>query len=233
MTDALRVPVSQIRDEGCDAKTFRLDLPPGLRLDFRPGQFVMVGFPGEEKKRAFSVGSSPLAEGYIEITATKGPDLSARLFELEGGETLECLPPQGKFTFSDEDRIAVFISEGVGITPLCSMVRYTLDKGLPTRLALFYAERRPSCLLFSRELEDFAKQEVLVHTSVAEVPEGEIWDGPVGPITFKDIRSQVPDYKQAAYYICGRNKVVDAITGPLQKAKVAPEQIHAEKWGDW
>ncbi len=157
------------------------------------------------------------------------------MFALKGGETLLISPPQGTWQFRDEDRNAVLLTVDAGLAPLRSIIRYVLDKGLPNKLALFYGVKKPSCILYRQELEDFAHQGIVVHTTLtdaAALPEDELWDGPTGPITVKDIRRKVKDFKSAVYYPCGPNRFVDAIQTDLLKAGVDKNAILASKWGD-
>lgn len=233
----LRVTVSKIIDEGGGVRTFRLDLPEGRTFEFRAGQFVRVAFPNApDVGRIYSLASSPLEKSSIEITLGRVGEFSERLLRLEGGEELLISEAQGNWHFHDDDRNAVLISVNTGIAPLKSMIKYVLDKGLPIKLSLFYAERRPSTILYKKELDEFGVQGVEIHTTLTEtdrVAEDGMWEGPTGPITIKDIRKKVKDFKSAAYYVCGPNKFIDDISAALQKAGVPEESIRGSKWGDF
>ncbi|MFH1725567.1 MAG: FAD-binding oxidoreductase [Elusimicrobiota bacterium] len=230
--------VSQIIQEGRDSKTFRLELPEGASFDFRPGQFVRVAFPEEpEARRPYAIGSSPLEKGFVEITLERlGLGSPTRdIFDLRGGETLRVHGPYGDWQYRDEDRHAVLISSDTGITPLRSMIRYVLDKGLPNRVALFYAARTPSRIIFRRELEDFARNGIQVHVTITE-PGGmladELWDGPTGPITVPAIRMSVPGFREATYYLSGSGRDIEKLRDRLAKAGVARERILYENHGE-
>lgn len=233
----LDVSISQIADEGCDVKTFRLALAEGADFSFRPGQFVLVSFPDDpDDRRPFSIASSPLASGYIEIAVGRHGRLAEKLFALSGGEKLLITRAQGVWQFNDEHKHAVLVSAGAGIAPLRSMIRYVLDKGLPNKLALFYSERKPSCILYRQELKEFEEQGVSVFTKVAETEapeEGEPWDGPTGELSGKDIRAGLKDPKSAVYYICGPNKFVGGISADLEKSGIPADAIKPSKWGDF
>lgn len=204
-----------------------------------PGQFVLVSFPGEpELRRAYSLGSSPLERGALEITAARAPGIfTERLFRLSGGETLDVTGPQGRWVYRDEMRRAVLICEGVGVVPLRAMIRYALDKGLPNKLWLFYAERSPGCVLFKRDLEEFAGRGVEIHLTMVSPREswGEdaYWDGPTGPWTAAAIRRRVPDFADCEFLLCGPNRLVDALREELHGAGIAHERVRGEKWGDY
>ena len=197
----------------------------------------MIAFPDDEDtRRPYSIASSPLDTGYVEFSVGDYGRFAQRLFKLNGGETLLVSQAQGAWTLREDDRNAAFISVSAGLAPLRSMIRHVLAKGLPTKMTLFYEESKPSCILYKNELEHFERQGVEVHTTLTEtedLPEGEIWDGPTGPIRIKDIRKKVKDFKTASYYVCGPNEFVDAIRSGLLKAGVGPDLIRASKWGDF
>jgi NAD(P)H-flavin reductase len=105
--------VSKIIDEGCDAKTFRLEFAGGEGLDFAPGQCVRVAIPGESSiERLCPITSSPIEKGYLEFTACREP----RFFELKGGETLRVTGPDGERFYRDDIKHAVLVCAGAGIS---------------------------------------------------------------------------------------------------------------------
>jgi len=71
----IKVKVSEIRCETGNVKTFKLILAEG-EIVFTPGQFVMLyaKIDGEEVGRAYSIASSPLDKGSIELTIELTPD---------------------------------------------------------------------------------------------------------------------------------------------------------------
>jgi len=233
----LPVTVSQIVDEGSEARTFRLAIPEGDAFSFRPGQFVVAALPGRpDERRPYSISSSPLETEFIEITVGRSGGVGTRLFALEGGETLLISGPQGAWQFRDEDRSAVLLCANIGLAPLRSMIRYVLDKGLPNNLALLYAVKKPSCVLYRQELKDFARQGVKVHVTLTDadvLSMDEPWDGAKGPIALKDIRRIVKDYKSSVYYLCGPQQFVDAWANDLCKAGIDADAVLASGWGEF
>lgn len=235
----LLATVSRIRDETPTTKSFRLELPQDASFIFEPGQFVQIGLPdAPEKTCAFSIVSSPLETGFIEITVQAHEDLSRRLCALKGGETLLVAPPQGKWRFLQEDKHAAFVARGAAIAPFRSMIRYALAKGLPNRLDLFYEAPTPAEIPYRRELLEFADQGIGIHLSLTQ-PESLAtddeapWEGETGPWTLPMIRKRLPDFKNTAFYFCGSGRQIDALVGKLLKSGVPEERIRSEKWGDY
>src|SRR4029077_921745 len=92
--------LQQIIPQTPDTQTLRL----GISLDFKPGQAVAVVFPGDPKKRYYSISSSPTETGHIDITvkAERGTPLFAQLFSLEPGTKLEVSAPMGSFLLPEK-----------------------------------------------------------------------------------------------------------------------------------
>jgi len=228
------VTVSQILEETPEVKTLRLDLPEGSDFRFRPGQSVRLG-PADAANphRHYAIASSPLEASYLEVAVERPGSGTGSLFSLRGGDPLVLSGPFGSWSFRDEDRLAILICSGAAIAPLRSIIRYVLDKGLPSRLALFYSAAAPSRIVFRRELEQFSARGVLVHTTITEpsFPEEEgLWEGPTGPLKAAAIRRAVPDYLDAVYYLCGPSAMLTRLRPQLRAIGVPDESVRAETW---
>jgi NAD(P)H-flavin reductase len=56
-----------------DTKTVKLQWPEGYDVDFKTGQFITVYFPDSTAyKRAYSLSSSALDRGFLEVTQNVG-----------------------------------------------------------------------------------------------------------------------------------------------------------------
>lgn len=230
--------VSRIVSEGEDARLLRLELPEDAGFSWRPGQFVSVSLPGSElAPRHYSIANPPQDAGAVEILFERRGPLAEALFRLQGGESVSVGPPVGKWTYRDEDRRAVLVSGGTGVTPLRAIIRYVLEKGLPNKLDLFYHDRTPGRLLFRRELEEAAERGVGVHLAVTEPEglweEGRWWDGPRGPVTAERILAAVGPVEGLAVYMCGGGRLIDSLKPGLRKAGVPEDAFRVEKWGDY
>jgi ferredoxin/flavodoxin---NADP+ reductase len=109
-------------------------------LQFRAGQRIIVGLPGDLDQREYSVYSGE-NDDYLEILVRKSKDgnVSAKLKQCVPGQSLEVNGPFGSFGIETYDRYSrklVFIATGTGISPFHSMVRsypgidYTLLHGV-------------------------------------------------------------------------------------------------------
>ncbi|MBI4055789.1 MAG: hypothetical protein HY402_06660 [Elusimicrobia bacterium] len=233
-----KVRVSRILQETPSVRTFRLAFPAGTDFSFIPGQFVMLHFPDDPKlARSYSIASSPLQKGYLDVALNEVGRFTKRLFQLRGGEELIARGPLGKFIYKEDIPHAVTISGGTGSTPFMSFLRYVADRGLPNRVTFLYSAKTPDEIIYRSELEELSRRPnfriYFTITRPREMPPGESWSGPTGRINMDVIRGQVPDFSEAVYFFCGPGALIHDLSAALSANHVRKENIRFEKWGDY
>lgn len=222
--------VLRVVEECAGVRTLAVSVPSDF--SFLPGMWVMLHFPDAPKPaRAYSISSSPYEKGRIELTMNRVGPLTERLFTLKGGESLELKGPYGKWVYRDEDRRAVFISGGTGLTPFRSMCRYVLEKRLPNKLTILYSAKTPDAVLYRRDLARFGAAGIKVYVTITR-PEADE-PGPTGRLDIRTLRREVEGFSDSAYYLCGPISLVEGLTAALAQAGIPRERIHYEKWGDY
>ena len=218
--------VSSIRVETPRAKSFRLTLPewrPHL-----PGQYYTLRLTapdGYQAVRSYSVASSPLDEGEIELTVDclMDGEVSPFLHDVvEVGDELEVRGPLTEyFTWAGQSP-ALLIGGGSGIVPLMAMLRHQRRAVPDARIRLLYSVRSPDDVFYRDEL---GAETILTFTR--RTPEG--WDGAVGRIDSDMIRPLAsPD---GIAYICGPHGFVESATTLVMDAGYDPERIRTERFG--
>ena len=96
-------------------------------IDFKPGQHLVVGFPGSEKAREYSIYNGNRDE-FLEILIREVADgkVSSMLRNAIPGGTLEVNGPYGFFLSNiipPPDNSLLFIASGTGIAPFHSFVQ--------------------------------------------------------------------------------------------------------------
>jgi len=186
-------------------------------LEFKPGQYIVVGLPGSREKREYSIYSSAVLP-YLEILIKEVDtgDVSKKLKRLIPGETVEIEGPFGYFVL-DGHKIAtndfLFIASGTGISPFHSFVasypqlNYTLLHGVRTQNEGY-------------EKDDYDINHHILCTSREDKGNfhGRVTDyikkHPVDPLTL--------------CYLCGNSEMVDDAYRILEKQGVPPAHLHAE-----
>ncbi len=203
-------------------KTFRF-ATHGEQVSYEAGQYLYVNIRigGREATHHFTISSSPtetLMSGYLEFTKKiTTSDYSQALDKMEPGSWAKLRGPEGRFTLSRGGHKLAFLSGGIGITPLRSMLRYIADKQLDRDVVLIYGNDKWENIAFREELDDiaesFGKIRVEYVLSGPEVPAG--WKGRRGYITRHIVTELVPDYTERTFYVSGPPKMVLGLEGQL------------------
>lgn len=178
-------------------KLFTIELPDGISLHHRPGQFVEVSLPGIGEA-PISIASSPSrTNGTFELCIRRMGLVTHALHQSAPGDPLGIRGPfgQGLPVESFYGKDLLLAPGGLGLAPLRSLIQYVCDyRSQFGRVLILYGARNPAELLFMDELLEWeARSDVELHITVDRPAEG--WDGNVGVITtlFPKIQVYAPN----------------------------------------
>jgi len=231
------MPVTKVVQETWDTRTFRLEPPTNFDSNWKPGQFITVNLPDDPKtRRAYSLSGSPLDGHFLEITIKRMGDFGTRVYEAaKEGTVLQVIPPRGKFVLPANPEIPVMlISGGSGVTPYRSMMRYLIQKKLPTCVVNLYSVRIPADIIFKDEFEALCRvnpnfQFLVTCTRVP--PEDTSWTGLRGRVNPEMIQRFSPDADRTIYYSCGSHDFIASTTKMLRDMGLPKERVIFEDWG--
>jgi ferredoxin-NADP reductase len=218
--------VTSIKRETPHVKSFRIQLP--MWMPHLPGQHYDVRLTapdGYRAERSYSVASSPLDKGEIELTIDLLADgeVSPYFHEVvEEGDQVEVRGPFASYFVWRGEKPVLLVGGGSGVVPLMAILRHrrlTMPE-LPMRL--LYSVRTADDLIYADELGDDA---VLTYTRQA--PEG--WTGHTGRIDSSLIADATFDSDTA--FVCGSNGFVESASELLLKTGIEPHQIRTERFG--
>lgn len=204
MSEEFTVKVKEVIERTHNVKSIRV-FHDNIR-PFNAGQFMRVILKPNNKDYArwLSISNSPTEEGYLEFTKKlTGSFFSKALDELREDDELVIKYPFGKFTFNGEFEKIAYLSGGIGITPIRSMLKYIIDKNLGTDVRLIYANMTRTDIAFKEDFDkmrrdcDKLKIEHILFEADSE------WKGRCGTINSEMIKECLPDYNQRKFYICG------------------------------
>lgn len=224
--------VAQVIQRSPTVKSFQF-LADGL--DFQAGQFffVTIKVNGTDAEHHFSFSNSPTDKGYIEFTKRiTGSDYSRALDALKPGDSAKLRGPFGHFTLPTEIRPLAFLSGGIGITPLRSMMRYTVQKELPFDIVLLYGCPSQEEILFRDEFDEMAKacRNIRIEYVLSGPVFPSAWKGKKGFINKDMIAETITDYKDRLFYISGPPKMVISLSEQVQQLGVPEEQINRDSF---
>ena len=207
-----------------NVKSFRLEVAePAAYL---AGQFLSVALrEGAEFKRYLSISSSPTEKGHIEFTKKLTDSAFSKLLDsLRPGDNVKIEYPFGKFTLRDGCEKIAFLSGGIGITPIRSICKYAVDENLGVDIALLYANRTASDIVFKEDFELMQKQYAglkLVHV-LSDAAAG--FECVSGRISAGVIKENIADYADRKFFICGPPAMVEAMKKILSDELSMPKE---------
>ncbi len=229
----LTLPISASRRATPRNLAIRLDLG-GRPFDFLAGQYVLLGQPGADDRRPYSIASAPTevaAAGELEFLiqvdehGSPGPHLPS----LAPGRCLAVEGPAGTFTLPAglTDADFLFVAGGTGIAPIRSMLVQVLATGPGARVALVHAARSPEELSYADEFRALARQGRirLVESVTREAPPG--WQGVRGRIAAPHLAPLAVGARTLAF-VCGPDSLVEEI--PRVLAALGVSSTRTEQW---
>lgn len=237
--------VHAIDAETAEAMVVTFDVPPALRetFAFTQGQYLTLRhtIAGQDLRRSYSI-CAGVDDALLRVGVRK---VAGGVFsnwinhELQVGDTLQVMAPQGKFNVPIDaaaQRHYLGIAGGSGITPILSIMRTVLAREPASRFTLLYANRSVASTMFKEDLEDLKNrymQRVVLHHVFSE----EHVDQPIARgLMSRDKIAEflavlVPPAGIAHAFICGPYQMNDEAEAALQAAGVADERIHIERFG--
>lgn len=184
--------------------------------------------------RAFTLASAPYESSIMATTRMRDSAYKRDLMAMEIGDEVELDEPQGDLVLhEDPERAAVFVTGGIGITPVRSMVLQSIhdDSGHP--LHIFYSNKSPEDAAFLDELTAAAASSDRVNfiPTMTELADSDTeWRGERGHIDAEMLSRYVPDLGAATYYVSGPADMIEAMQDMLRSAGVKKDDIRSEEF---
>lgn len=216
----------------------------GPVADFKPGQYISLRLFLPElnllQPRQYSISCAPNGVFYrISVKKEAGsnhPDgmISNRLHaHVNLGDVVELSAPAGVFVLGDSDAPKVFISGGIGQTPLLAMLEDLVKRtpSAPRPIVWVHGCRNEQVHAFKDRLRELRNVESSVkqYLFYDEVEQGD-QDLYHGWVDLEAIKKDVL-HDDAEYYICGPAPFIKMHHQYLVAQGVANERIHFEEFG--
>ena len=210
---------------------------------FKAGQFGdftlinPVETDAEGNTRGFSLASAPYEDTLMFATRMRDTAFKRVLRTMEIGTEVSLDAPYGSFNIHNNSRIpAVFLTGGIGVTPVRSIVLQAAHDNLPHQIFLFYSNQTPEDSAFLRELIE-AQQKNPNYTFVGTMTKIEKsarhWDSETGYITKAMLVKYIGDLSLPIYYIAGPAEMVTAMRQTLNVAGVDDDNIRTEEFSGY
>ena len=218
--------VAEVRVETPHVKSFRIELP--MWMPHLPGQHYDVRLTapdGYRAQRSYSVASSPLDEGEIELTIDRldEGEVSPYFHDVvEEGDQVEVRGPFTSYFVWRGESPVLLVGGGSGVVPLMAMLRHRRRAMPDAEMRLVYSVRSAEDVIFADELG-----EETTLTFTREAPAS--WEGHVGRIDAGMIGTA--GGAGGTTFACGSNGFVESASQLLLQAGWAPDRIRTERFG--
>ena len=234
--------IKDIRRETAEAVSIAFDVPESLKkaYTFIQGQYLTLRatINGEEVRRNYSVCVSPHA-GELRIAVKQVPKGRFSTFanqQLQIGDTLDVMPPMGKFYTEvkpGQTKQYVGFAGGSGITPIMSILKTVLEVEEGSTFTLFYGNRGFDSIIFNEEIEAlknrYMERFIVHHIFSEEQLEGALFNGFITADKCRQFARFLFDVSIIdEFFICGPEPMMLAIREGLQSLDVDSQKIHIE-----
>jgi ferredoxin-NADP reductase len=220
--------VASIKRETPRVKSFRIELP--MWMPHLPGQHYDVRLTapdGYRAERSYSVASSPLDEGTIELTidCLADGEVSPYFHDvLVEGDQVEVRGPFASYFVWRGEKPTLLVGGGSGVVPLMAILRHRRRTMPGLAMRLIYSVRTAEDVIYGDELGDDT-----TITFTREPPER--WTGHTGRIDAGLIADAAAAVDTGTAFVCGSNGFVESATHLLLEAGYEPGRIRTERFG--
>jgi ferredoxin-NADP reductase len=109
------------------------------------------------------------------------------------------------------------------------MAKHAQAKKLPLHIFFMYSNKEAQDIPFKQALDALQTESIqITHTLTRE--EGTAWKGRKGRVNAEMIQELVPEWGKAIYYLCGPQKMVDALRQVLEELGIQKENVQFENF---
>lgn len=229
------VTLQKIEDIADGTKYFCFSKPENFQ--FTAGQYVamriapLVAPDSKNGVRSLSIASAP-SEACLGFALRQSDSgFKQTLWAMKLGDTVEVTDAVGLFTVPEEEtREIVFLTGGIGITPVRSILKQAEIETSQKKYTLFFANRAPKDAPFSEELEHinlphFTMVEVMSQCDSAD--ENDRCDEH-GYICEEILKKYLTNPKDSVYYLVGSPSFVEVMETMLDDLSVPKESRHTD-----
>ncbi|NUK05851.1 2Fe-2S iron-sulfur cluster-binding protein [Streptomyces lunaelactis] len=235
--------ISEVEQLTDDSVAVTFQVPPELRETFRhtPGQHLALRrlVQGEEIRRTYSIcAPAAAADGdpvlRVGIRLVDGGEFSTyALKELTIGDTVEVMPPMGRFLLAPRPGYFAAVVGGSGITPVLSMAATLLAREPEARFCLMRSDRTAASTMFLDEVADLKDRFPDRFQLVTVLSREEQQSGlPSGRLDKERLTALLPALLPVAdvdgWFLCGPFGLVQGAERALRGLGVDRSRIHQE-----
>ncbi len=210
------------------ARSYRFERPE--EFDFKAGQWIKVTLgEADGLMHPLSLSDCPGEKGFMEFTKRlTGSPFCGRLDGLQSGDKVAFDGPMGHYCLDDVKGPVVFLTGGIGITPIRSILRMMSHAKDPRETVLIYGNKDEDDIAFLDELGELELPNFrMVHVLVE--PQGKL-PARKGFITADIIKEEVADLPGNTYMVSGPPVMVNAMAKNLESLGLPESRMMVDKF---
>lgn len=210
--------------------SFRFSRPADY--DFVAGQWFIITFPGENGSLThhFTHSNAP-NEPFLEFTTRlTGSPFKRAMQAMEPGTEVTLEGPFGGFVLKDTVERAVFLTGGIGVTPVRSILHDLAARNDNRAVTVFFGNETEETITFADELAELEQDlpNLRVH-HVLSRPSPE-WSGRQGHVRAEVLAEELEDPNAWHYFVSGPPSMVQAMRDMLRELDVPRRQVTLENF---
>ena len=237
-----KLRVAAVHDETPSIRSFYMESIDDTPLArFEPGQFLPIRVPvegaGAPLVRTYTLSDSSDARRYRISVKRQGVASSWLHDHLAVGMNIDTMTPRGAFTYDHlATRAAVFISAGIGMTPMLAMLQHAIaartTNSQTKPLYFFHGARNDSERPFSAYLKELASHHADVSIHLFDSDSSGSTDSMTssGRVSVEALKRLLP-FDDYDFYLCGPDAFMHDLYEGLRALNVADERIRFEAFG--
>ncbi|EAQ64138.1 phenylacetate-CoA oxygenase, PaaK subunit [Marinomonas sp. MED121] len=240
--------INKIQRETREAVSITFSVPNELehKFKYQQGQYLVFKkeIHGQDVRRSYSICSS-VNDEQLRIGIKQVPEglfSSYANHGLKVGDSLEVMPPQGRFGLGldlalEQERAKtkhfLAVAAGSGITPILSIIKTALEKDENSHITLMYGNRSTASAMFRNELEDLKNAYMdrfnLVFIFSRETQDINLYNGRIDADKCQVLLQRLMKVDElAGAFICGPQSMTEQVAESLEELGLDNQKIHFE-----
>jgi ferredoxin-NADP reductase len=221
--------------------TMGFDFEKSADVEYIAGQFAdftIIDPPENDEEsatREFSLVHAPYEGEIVFVTRMRDTAFKRIMKDMPIGTEVKLDGPYGDFNLHKTlTTPAVFLSGGIGVTPVRSIIAQATHDKLDQQITLFSSNRTQESAAFTDSFNTYAAENdkfTFVPVITQTPPEG--WTSETGYVTAEMLHKYIPDMTALIYYLSGPAEMVAAIRKILVEDQVNEDNICTEEFSGY
>lgn len=219
--------VDSIDFPNSDIAILHLRLPPNLKFNYLPGQYIELIWKGI--RRSYSIANASLKVHKLELHIRRVSNgiFSQFIFEeLKSGDLLRLNGPHGTFFTRDSDTPIIFLAGGTGFAPVKAMVEQLLENKTQRTIKIYWGINSVDFMYTTLTNEWQNNYDNITFTPVLSVSDDK-WKGRNG-LVHRAIIEDISNLAGFEIYACGSPNMITAAKSDFLKHGLNEKNFFAD-----